>query len=102
MIANKLKPVAYRAWFDEDNGARWLFTLWPEEHGGEELPWQPLVTIESANQAVAEARRAALEDAAKACESLVTNEWDRSGSEDGSFNVGCEQCAITIRGLMDK
>ena len=24
-------PVAWRAWFDADNSAKWLFTLWPEE-----------------------------------------------------------------------
>ena len=35
------EPVAYRAWFDEDHGARWLFTIWPEE---EKLgvTWEPL------------------------------------------------------------
>ena len=37
------EPVAYRAWFDGHNVARWLFTLWPEE---EQLnvDWQPLYT----------------------------------------------------------
>jgi hypothetical protein len=35
------KPVAWRAWFDEDNGARWLFTLWPEEERLD-VTWQPL------------------------------------------------------------
>jgi chromosome segregation ATPase len=37
----KQEPVAYRAWFDADNGARWLFSLWPEEERLE-VDWQPL------------------------------------------------------------
>lgn len=37
------QPVAYRSWFDADNGARWLFTLWPEEEKLE-VDWQPLFT----------------------------------------------------------
>ena len=35
------EPVAHRAWFDEDNGARWLFTLWPEEEKLD-VAWEPL------------------------------------------------------------
>lgn len=35
------QPVAYRAWFDQDNGARWLFTLWPEEERLD-VQWEPL------------------------------------------------------------
>lgn len=48
LLAEKVepKPVAYRAWFDADNGARWLFTLWPDEEGGEDFDWQPLYTRE--------------------------------------------------------
>ncbi len=37
------EPVAYRAWFDKDNGARWLFTLWPEEERLD-VDWEPLFT----------------------------------------------------------
>ena len=37
------KPVAYRAWFDADNGARWLFTLWTEEEKLD-VEWEPLYT----------------------------------------------------------
>lgn len=37
----KGEPVAYRAWFDADNGARWLFTLWPEEERLD-VEWEPL------------------------------------------------------------
>jgi hypothetical protein len=37
------EPVAWRAWFDADNGARWLFTLWPEEERLD-VEWQPLFT----------------------------------------------------------
>lgn len=37
------------------------------------------------------------EACAKLCASLVTNDWDRSGSEEGSFNIGCEECAAAIR-----
>ena len=37
------KPVAWRAWFDADNGARWLFSLWPEEERLD-VEWQPLYT----------------------------------------------------------
>lgn len=36
-------PVAHRGWFDEDNGARWLFTLWPDEERLQ-IDWQPLYT----------------------------------------------------------
>jgi hypothetical protein len=35
------EPVAWRAWFDADNGARWLFTLWPEEERLD-VKWEPL------------------------------------------------------------
>lgn len=37
------EPVAWRAWFDADNGARWLFSLWPEEERLD-VEWQPLYT----------------------------------------------------------
>lgn len=37
------EPVAYRAWFDKDLGARWLFTLWPEEECLD-VEWEPLFT----------------------------------------------------------
>lgn len=37
------KPVAWRAWFDEDHGARWLFTLWPDEERLD-VKWEPLFT----------------------------------------------------------
>ena len=37
------EPVAWRAWFDADNGARWLFSLWPEEERLD-VEWQPLFT----------------------------------------------------------
>ena len=36
--------VAWRAWFDADNSAKWLFTLWPEEEHPS-FDWQPLYTI---------------------------------------------------------
>jgi hypothetical protein len=42
--AAESKPVAWRAWFDADNGARWLFTLWPDEERLE-VDWQPLYAI---------------------------------------------------------
>lgn len=35
------QPVAYRTWFDADNGARWLFSLWPEEEKLD-VTWEPL------------------------------------------------------------
>lgn len=41
------EPVAYRAWFDKDNGARWLFTLWPEEERLD-VDWEPLFTAPKA------------------------------------------------------
>ena len=37
------EPVAWRAWFDADNSAKWLFTLWPEEEHPS-FDWQPLYT----------------------------------------------------------
>jgi hypothetical protein len=37
------EPVAWRAWFDADNSAKWLFTLWPEEEHSS-FDWQPLYT----------------------------------------------------------
>ena len=37
----KGEAVAHRAWFDADNGARWLFTLWPEEERLD-VEWEPL------------------------------------------------------------
>ena len=37
------------------------------------------------------------EACATLCASLVTNDWDRSGSEEGAFNIGCEECAAAIR-----
>jgi chromosome segregation ATPase len=40
-VLEKQEPVAYRAWFDADNGARWLFSLWPKEERLE-VDWQPL------------------------------------------------------------
>ena len=45
------KPVAYRAWFDQDSGARWLFTLWPEEERLD-VQWQPLYAAPQASEAV--------------------------------------------------
>ena len=39
----KQEPVAWRAWFDVDNSAKWLFTLWPEEEHPS-FDWQPLYT----------------------------------------------------------
>ncbi len=43
--AQRGEPVAWRAWFDKDSGARWLFSLWPdEENKGLEVDWQPLYT----------------------------------------------------------
>jgi hypothetical protein len=41
--APTVQPVAWRAWFDADNGARWLFTLWPEEERLD-VKWEPLYT----------------------------------------------------------
>lgn len=40
-VAGEAQPVAYRAWFDQDSGARWLFTLWPEEERLD-VQWEPL------------------------------------------------------------
>ena len=40
------EPVAWRAWFDQDNGARWLFTLWPEEERLD-VTWEPLYAAPS-------------------------------------------------------
>jgi hypothetical protein len=37
------EPVAYRAWFDKDQSAKWLFTLWPEECN-DDFDWEPLYT----------------------------------------------------------
>jgi hypothetical protein len=45
--AREQQPVAYRAWFDKDNGARWLFTLWPEEERLD-VDWEPLFTAPKA------------------------------------------------------
>lgn len=42
------QPVAYRAWFDQDNGARWLFTLWPEEERLD-VQWEPLYAAPQAS-----------------------------------------------------
>lgn len=39
----QVEPVAWRAWFDADNSAKWLFTLWPEEEHPS-FDWQPLYT----------------------------------------------------------
>ena len=44
------EPVAWRAWFDEDNGARWLFSLWPDEERLD-VEWQPLYTRPAPAQA---------------------------------------------------
>lgn len=41
--AEQAEPVAWRAWFDADHGARWLFTLWPQEERLD-VDWQPLYT----------------------------------------------------------
>ena len=48
LLLEKSKPVAYRAWFDADNGARWLFTLWPEEERLD-VVWEPLFTAPKAS-----------------------------------------------------
>lgn len=40
-MAQRSKPVAWRAWFDADNGARWLFTLWPDKERLD-VEWEPL------------------------------------------------------------
>jgi hypothetical protein len=45
--AREQQPVAYRAWFDKDNGARWLFTLWPKEERLD-VDWEPLFTAPKA------------------------------------------------------
>ncbi|QYJ23390.1 hypothetical protein KYT87_09305 [Achromobacter sp. ES-001] len=50
-VAGEAQPVAYRAWFDQDNGARWLFTLWPEEERLD-VQWQPLYAAPQASEAV--------------------------------------------------
>jgi hypothetical protein len=44
------QPVAWRAWFDADSGARWLFTLWPEEERLD-VKWDPLYTTPPAQPA---------------------------------------------------
>jgi hypothetical protein len=44
------EPVAWRAWFDADSGARWLFTLWPEEERLD-VKWEPLYTAPPAQPA---------------------------------------------------
>jgi hypothetical protein len=44
------EPVAWRAWFDADSGARWLFTLWPEEERLD-VEWQPLYATPPAQPA---------------------------------------------------
>jgi hypothetical protein len=46
-----VQPVAWRAWFDADNGARWLFSLWPEEERLD-VEWQPLFTSPPAQPAL--------------------------------------------------
>ncbi|WP_059416213.1 hypothetical protein [Cupriavidus basilensis] len=44
------QPVAWRAWFDQDSGARWLFTLWPKEERLD-VQWQPLYATQGASHA---------------------------------------------------
>ncbi|WP_231586671.1 hypothetical protein, partial [Cupriavidus basilensis] len=44
------RPVAWRAWFDQDSGARWLFTLWPKEERLD-VQWQPLYATQGASHA---------------------------------------------------
>lgn len=43
------EPVAWRAWFDADNRARWLFSLWPKEELLD-VEWQPLYTSPPASK----------------------------------------------------
>ncbi|MBD9476455.1 hypothetical protein IB268_26325 [Achromobacter sp. ACM01] len=50
-VAGEAQPVAYRAWFDQDSGARWLFTLWPEEERLD-VQWEPLFAAPQASEAV--------------------------------------------------
>lgn len=49
------EPVAYRAWFDQDNGARWLFTLWPEEERLD-VQWEPLYAAPQPSPVAGEAQ----------------------------------------------
>lgn len=61
-----VEPVAYRAWFDKDNGARWLFTLWPEEERLD-VDWEALVTLSQLQTALAAARVQMNDACAKVC-----------------------------------
>jgi hypothetical protein len=55
MTKDNVEPVAWRAWFDADNGARWLFTLWPEEERLD-VKWEPLYTTPPEQQAPVQER----------------------------------------------
>jgi hypothetical protein len=44
--------VAYRAWLDDERGARWVFTLWPEDEHLEVI-WEPLFLAPPTSTAIA-------------------------------------------------
>jgi hypothetical protein len=60
------RPVAYRAWLDDERGARFVFTLWPEEEHLEVI-WEPLFLAPPTSTAIA-AR--VIRQAAEACEKV--------------------------------
>jgi hypothetical protein len=58
------RPVAYRAWLDDERGARWVFTPWPDEEHLEVI-WEPLFLAPPTSTAIA-AR--VIRQAAKVCD----------------------------------
>ena len=53
------QPVAYRAWFDKDSGARFLFTLWPGEERLD-VDWESLFLAAGAQPSMKDHEIAAL------------------------------------------
>lgn len=66
------RPVAYRAWLDDERGARWVFTLWPEEEHLEVI-LEPLFLALTPATPTATASQASRE------EQMVTLRADESG-----------------------
>lgn len=91
------RPVAYRAWLDDERGARWVFTLWPEEEHLEVI-WEPLFLAPPTSTAIA---AMVIKQAADGCrEEAVLNRGIRDQGTDRDHYyffegqaVACEELA---------
>lgn len=84
------KPVAYRAWFDQDHGARWLFTLWPEEERLD-VQWEPLYAAPQATRNIGR-----LLDAAHTAVEILDNLSDHADAKLASVELSNAAAAIAV------